>query len=150
MWKDTTCLAMTLSQKYNTKNFPMPTPTKDYKFLIQLIYLEFISTPKNRQYAEILFSVRLLARTSITDLFSRCRPLHSLTSCLRGVTMYVLHDYASIPNIFHTHNNKTQSLSNKWIEIGFGDDRCKPNIINILSIRILIENYDLRTPLILV
>ena len=64
--------------------------------------------------------------------------------------MYVLHDYASIPNIFHTHNNKTRSLSNKWIEIGFGDDRCKPNITNILSIRILIENYDLRTPLILV
>ena len=104
----------------------------------------FIATPKNRHLQKKLFSVCLLARTSNTDLFSRCRPLHSLTSCLRGVTMYVLHDYASIPNIFHTHNNKTQSLSNKWIEIGFGDDRYKPNI------RILIENYDLRTPLILV
>ena len=38
---------------------------------------------------------------------ARCRQLrasHSLTSRLKGVTMYVLYDYASIPNIFYTHN----------------------------------------------
>ena len=79
---DTTCLAMTLSQKYNTKNFPMPTPTKDYKFLIQLIYLYLLLLQKTDNMQKFCFP-------------SVCWPGLALLTSFRGVSHSTVSHHAS-------------------------------------------------------